>query len=460
MLLLLTAMMSKAAEITYRIDTYNADICEYILSAFGERPAGACAFFTNEYGETAGNRYNQIPRNRKATLYLEGWAGCTIKSITFSMCSNNKAGTVGFSIKDGDDTLFSMSPVEFCSPEWFGEWVSKDLGTYVDVKKEFNIPAFISDETEIELKAGTKEGSVYIKSITIEYDAPENVALESPLGYVFEKMEAKGKLAEGDVIMLYRSGNAAADLGGMEESKYLDALGINSTSNVTEPDVALFTLTHDDSHNHWTLTNQYGQQLGATSAQSLAWDEGIRTWDITLGYNGATIASTNSKYGTIRFNAPSGYYARFWNYTSTSLTLPYIYRRVRQLSPIVSTGLTLNCDQRTAELGAQDTLILKATFYPTNTTDTRIIWQSSNPQVATVNSGIIHPLSEGTTTITATAADGGATTSMLLTVTSASCIPRLTHSQQTSPTFSTDGTPVIPYRRRGIVISNGKKVLK
>lgn len=61
--------------------------------------------FENEYGATAGNRYNQIPRNRQATLWLEGWQGCTIEGITLSMCSNKTSGTVGLNVSAGDLTL-------------------------------------------------------------------------------------------------------------------------------------------------------------------------------------------------------------------------------------------------------------------------------------------------------------------------------------------------------------------
>ena len=413
---MLCLMTANAAEITYRIDSYDADKADFVLEAWGEKPAGAIAYFDNEYGATTGNRYNQIPRNREASLLLYGWNGCTIKSITFSMCSNNKAGTIGFSVIDGETALYTMKPVEFQSPDWFGEWFSKDLGMYGDITKTLNIAALSTDTLEINLKAGTAEGSVYINSITISYDAPEGATLESPLGWVFEKLEKKSTLADGDVLMLYRSGVAAADLGGMAESKYLDALGITSTSNVTEPDVALFTI-HQTDDNHWTLTDQQGRSLGASGAQNLTWDAGITTWDITLGYDGATIASTNTKYGTLRYNAPASSYARFWNYTSTSLSLPYAYRRVRQLEPTTCTGLTLSYTERTVTLGEQDTIVVKAGVSPSKATDKRLVWESSDTTVATVKSGIVHPLSVGTAVIKATTVNGGISAEMLLTVT-------------------------------------------
>ncbi len=461
LLAILCIVKAEAHEITYHIVSYNNDVYDFVLAAWGEKPMGSAAYFVNEYGATSGNRYNQLPRNREAQLYLFGWEGCTIKSITFSMCSNNKAGTVGFSVKDGETELYNMKPIEFQSEDWFGEWVSKDLGVYVDITKTIDIPALSTDELIINLKAGTKEGSVYINSITIDYDAPETMSLESPLGYVFEKLGAKDKLNSGDVIMLYRSGNAAADLGGMEESKYLDALGITSTNNVIEPDLTVFTLGKSEDESHWTLTDQYGQVLGATAAQSLAWNEGVMTWDIDLGYDGATIASTNSKYGTIRFNAPAESYARFWNYTSKSLTLPYIYRRSRQIQPTVSSRIDLSYTDRTVELGSQDTLVCKAALYPATTTDLRINWQSNNPEVATVKGGIIHPLTPGEAVITATSGDGASSASMTLKVVEATSIENVTTSSvsTSSALYGLNGQILSRPQKRGITITNGKKIL-
>ncbi len=404
-----------AAEITYRVASYNADTDDFVLEAWGEKPAGASAYFFNDYGATTGNRYNQIPRRRQASFELYGWQGCAIKSITFSMCSNSKAGTIGYTIEDGENEICKMAPVDFASEQWFGEWLSKDQNVYGDITKSLNLDPLTTDTLAINLMGGTSEGSVYINSITICYDAPEGVALESPQGWVFEKLVKKSTFAEGDVIMLYRSGEAACDLGGMVASKYLDAMGINNTSAVNEPNVLLFRLAKEGSA--WTLTDQQGRKLGAKGERNLAWNEGVTTWDITLGYDGATIASTNAKYGTLRFNAPAESYARFWNYTSKSLPLPYAYRRVRQSQPTTPIGITLNYTERTIKLGEQDTIMVKPTITPAKPLDKRVAWESSNTNVATVKNGIVHPIGVGTTIIKATTVSGGVQAEMRLTVT-------------------------------------------
>lgn len=70
--LLMVSVGAHAAEVVYRIVEYNKTTQDFILSASGQVPKGSYAWFENEYGATTGNRYNQIPRNRKATLWLSG----------------------------------------------------------------------------------------------------------------------------------------------------------------------------------------------------------------------------------------------------------------------------------------------------------------------------------------------------------------------------------------------------
>lgn len=406
------SLVLHAETVTYRIVQYNADAGSFVLAASGMRPAGSYAIFDNEYGATRGNRYNQIPRNKQATLWLEGWQGCTINSVTLSMCSNNSSGTAALVVTTTDQTLYTMRPLPFDDPEWFGHWLSKDLQTYAAITKTMDNAALVGSDGEvaITLKGGTAEGSVYLDAVTIDYTPSAWVTTESPLGWVFEKLEAKSTLSDGDVIMLYRSGDAAGDIDGMEQSRYLDAIGISSTSNVVEPFVLTFTAkkTNDG---HWTLTNPYGQLLAAAGKQDLRWDAGIVTWDITLGYSGATIASSLPSYGTLRYNAPAESYPRFWNYTSTSLPLPYIYRRVRQLQPVQCQSLdilhpSIGFDEPiTVDLAQQDTLLLKPEFHPSNVTSHRLAWESSNPEVATVQSGVVFLHAPGRTTISASCLD-------------------------------------------------------
>ena len=447
---LLAAFCANAAEVVYRIVEYNKSAAEFVLAGSGAVPKGSWAYLENDYGATTGNSYNQIPRNRKAVLHLGGWQGCKIRSITLGMCSNNSSGQVGLSLYDGDTKLYALRPCDFASDQWFGQWVSKDLNVYVDVTNSFDVPSFASDEASIEILGGTAEGSVYINSITIDYDECHGMVMESPLGWIYERLAKKNVLNDGDEVMIYRNGCAAADLGGMQESHYLDVVSVASTADVTSPDVLRFTLKRADTPSLWTLTDQYGRMLGATAKQSLAWDEGSMLWSVTLGYDGATVTNANDKYGSMRYNAPEASYARFNVYTSTSMPLPFLYRKTRQKEPILSSSLTFGETDLAADLAAGH-VALHPVMLPTTVTDKRIDWMSSDDSVATVNGGFVTLLAPGQTVITAKAHDGASEASVRLTVSGTNAIDKVqdgTHATAARKVLGRNGVSIVTPRGR------------
>ena len=418
------SVAADAAEVVYRIVEYNKQTAEFEIAACGMVPRNSRVYFENEFGATTGNRYNQIPRNREAVLYLEGWQGCKVRSITFSMCSNNKSGQVGVALNDGGTTLYESAPVDFASSEWFGSWVSKDLGVYVDVTKQIDATAIATDDATIVVAGGRSEGSVYLDAITIDYDE-DGVELESPLGWQYEKLTKKSTLNAGDEVMIYRNGAAAADFDGMDESHYLDAVAVPSTADVTSPDVLRFKLGKSADGAAWTFTDQHGRKLGATGKQQLAWDEGATEWTVDLGYDGATIAPAGTEYGTLRYSTPDNNYARFNLYTSKSLPLPFLYRNGEQKQPEQSRSLAFAEEEQTVSLDAAH-IGLRPTLLPKTTTDKRLRWTSSDESVATVAGGFVTLLGVGETTITAAAYDGGAEATMRLIVTEPTAVNGVT----------------------------------
>lgn len=418
------SVAADAAEVVYRIVEYNKQTAEFKMAACGMVPRNSRVYFENEFGATTGNRYNQIPRDREAVLYLEGWQGCKVRSITFSMCSNNKSGQVGVALNDGGTTLYESAPVDFASSEWFGAWVSKDLGVYVDVTKQIDAPAIATDDATIVVAGGRSEGSVYLDAITIDYDE-DGVELESPLGWQYEKLTKKSVLNAGDEVMIYRNGAAAADFDGMDESHYLDAVAVPSTADVTSPDVLRFKLGKSADGAAWTFTDQHGRKLGATGKQLLAWDEGATEWTVDLGYDGATIAPAGTDYGTLRYSTPDNNYARFNLYTSKSLPLPFLYRKGEQKQPEQSRSLAFAEEEQTVSLDAAH-IGLRPTLLPKTTTDKRLRWTSSDESVATVAGGFVTLLGVGETTITAAAYDGGAEATMRLIVTEPTAVNGVT----------------------------------
>lgn len=418
-LFILSLCSAQGAEAVYRIVEYNKSTNEFKLAAAGLVPQNSWAYFQNAYGATTGNRYNQIPRNQKATFTLEGWQGCTIHSITLSLCSNNKSGQLGWSIADGETTLYYERPTDFGSSTWFGDWVSKDFNVFVDITRTLTTPTpLTTDNCTITLQGGTAEGSVYVDAITINYDAPQNVTLTSPLSYIYEKLTAKSTLNEGDELMIYRNGCAAADIDGIATGHYLDAVAVASTTDVSNPDILNFTLGKlEEDSPLWTLTNQYGQALTANAKQSLTWNEGDPLWYITLGYDGATITNATEGYGTLRFNAPTNSYARFALYTSKSLHLPYLYKKVGQNRPIPCTNIAFETTDLTASID-EGHVALHPSLSPSNATDHRLRWTTSDPTIATVNGGYVTLHGIGEALITATSCDGSnATATIRLTIT-------------------------------------------
>lgn len=442
------SVAADAAEVVYRIVEYNKQTAEFEIAACGMVPRNSRVYFENEFGATTGNRYNQIPRNREAVLYLEGWQGCKVRSITFSMCSNNKSGQVGVALNDGGTTLYESAPVDFASSEWFGAWVSKDLGVYVDVTKQIDAPAIATDDATIVVAGGRSEGSVYLDAITIDYDE-DGVKLESPLGWQYEKLTKKSVLNAGDEVMIYRNGAAAADFDGMDESHYLDAVAVPSTSDVTSPDVLRFTLDNTADGAAWTFTDQYGRKLGATGKQQLAWNEGATEWTVDLGYDGATIAPASTEYGTLRYSTPDNNYARFNLYTSKSLPLPFLYRKGEQKQPEQSRSLAFAEEEQTVSLDAAH-IGLRPTLLPKTTTDKRLRWTSSDESVATVAGGFVTLLGVGEATITAAAFDGGAEATMRLVVTEPTAINGATNDSNVhSPRKVLDGNKIVIVTEQG-----------
>ncbi|MDE5836939.1 MAG: Ig-like domain-containing protein, partial [Paramuribaculum sp.] len=79
---------------------------------------------------------------------------------------------------------------------------------------------------------------------------------------------------------------------------------------------------------------------------------------------------------------------------------------VTVIPPVIEAdGITLNITQ--TEIYTDETLQLMATVSPDDTTDKTVTWSSSNGEIATVDeNGLVSPISEGKTTITATTANG------------------------------------------------------
>lgn len=83
---------------------------------------------------------------------------------------------------------------------------------------------------------------------------------------------------------------------------------------------------------------------------------------------------------------------------------------------VPATGVSVT--PASVSVNISSTTRLTATVSPANASNKSVIWSSSNPAIATVNtSGVVTGISEGTTSVTATTVDGGFTASSAVTVT-------------------------------------------
>ena len=398
-----------AESVTYKV--VKDDNLKYVIKPFGNKPAYSYAVFNNEFGNISGNRYNQIAKDKKAELYLNGWEGSTIKSISFSMCSNAKSGGASVKVMAGNTVLYQMGATAFNSPQWYGAWVSHINYLYVDIAKPMQIDHLVQADEEISIIITGTESSVYINSYTIEYE-PGSTPTESALGYQYQRVPNKGTIADGDEILIYFAGLAAGDIDAAQTFPYMDVYPVHDILDVYEPELMYFKLRKNGVY--WNLINQYSDTLGATNVSKLAWNSGDVNWTIALTFDGAEISNATAKNGTLRFNAPAASYARFTTYTSTSLPLPYIYKRIKQNEPIKATSLTIP-ETLTLNL-CKDTAIIRPAILPQSATDKRTSWKSSDEAVATVRDGIITPIGVGRATITATTTEGGLSAACDLTV--------------------------------------------
>ena len=111
-------------------------------------------------------------------------------------------------------------------------------------------------------------------------------------------------------------------------------------------------------------------------------------------------------------------------------------------SAIAVTGVTLDKEELSLEVGAESTLI--ATVTPTTATNKEVTWASDKPNIATVDNGLVTAVAVGTATITVTtSADNTKTDTVTVTVTSTLTEFSIADIRVTSGTTSFDISPTL-----------------
>ncbi|MGE7120732.1 Ig-like domain-containing protein [Peribacillus sp. NPDC046944] len=105
--------------------------------------------------------------------------------------------------------------------------------------------------------------------------------------------------------------------------------------------------------------------------------------------------------------------------------------------------LSVSLDPKTLNFNLGDAdQTLTATLNPSYATNQRITWSTSDPSVATVENGIVHPVGVGQATITVTTDEGGFTDTAIVTVSNPDTKPPVTKNKMT-PIFNDKNTYII-----------------
>lgn len=173
----------------------------------------------------------------------------------------------------------------------------------------------------------------------------------------------------------------------------------------TSSTIGIFTI--GGSTGAWTLTNSAGQKLSATS-DALSWNGTNSTWTIEVNSSGNTVMKANGNY-QLYYNSSS---PRFRTYSSSqaSIKLYITYSGEKKTNTI-----TFN------ETGAQSVKVGNTLKNSAKAQYGTVVYSSDDEKIATVDqSGLVTAVAAGTTTITASVAEGayyqGASASYSLTV--------------------------------------------
>lgn len=171
---------------------------------------------------------------------------------------------------------------------------------------------------------------------------------------------------------------------------------------------ATYTFTANSNH---TLTAKFEQVYTVTVSPV---EGGTATADKTTAAAGETI--------TLIATPSSGYYFVEWKVVPDNLsiqenqfTMPAENVEVQAVFGLSVTNITL--DKTELSLYTGDSETLTATIEPDNATNQAVTWESSDPNVATVDNGKVTAVAAGEAIITVTTADGGKTATCQVKVT-------------------------------------------
>ena len=198
------------------------------------------------------------------------------------------------------------------APHEAGDWILDQAAAYGVVgshHKECTVCGYVMQTEEIPAL-----GHNYVNGVCTRCGE------EEPLGYAL--VTDASTLKAGDVLVLgcAASNKAAGPMGGNTYFASVDATindGVLNSENAIE-------LALSGSSAAWTLTTSEGVISTAEAKKLNLTNNGSTTWTITISNNSASITSSTSSYGTIKYNSQS---PRFLNYASGQTAIE-IYKKI------------------------------------------------------------------------------------------------------------------------------------
>ena len=188
----------------------------------------------------------------------------------------------------------------------------------------------------------------------------------------------------------------------------------STVSGVVEGIFVSYSFNNLQKTDNTKLSTQYMKEWTSDSGQS--------TWQINSEFNNSSDATTevtqtvSKKSGVIYLVLD--YSTSIGNKSSTMKSAAKSFIRTLQqksYDPTAVSSIKLNYSSLSLFVGESATL--SATVYPSSSIDKRIVWNSSNPSVATVDqNGLVSALAIGETVIEVTTIDGGFAASCIVTV--------------------------------------------
>ncbi len=214
----------------------------------------------------------------------------------------------------------------------------------------------------------------------------------------FELIESTSDLSAGDEVIFVCEGKGVAATNLVYEKTFLGSEEVTITDHQVDleddSEVQVFTL--GGTTGNWTFAREDGTKLGVTGVKNISFgSSATNTWTISISSGTASVTSTTSSYGTMKYNSDA---PRFTTYGSGQNDIQLYHRA----AAIVQTEATASFENSNVTLTVGD---VQGQVVHTNSNG-EVTYSSNNSAVASVDAttGAVTAIKQGTATITANVA--------------------------------------------------------